>query len=183
MAKRPTFEQACAQYVNRFTMEHVPSWTGTRALHNQHYAPAYRSDREWYDNTYFPGEAGHIGVASDCYSRNQTWPLGQWLVAPYRKGAANAPAAPKPSYGELLEMLDNVSAALRNVVAAHGASMAKADRDSRVALAQAARLVCDALLREEPDWIALARDAGYDGSPGGEREWCIGNGMTSKVED
>lgn len=27
------------------------------------------------------------------------------------------------------------------------------------------------------DYVALARDAGYDGSPGGEREWCIGNGM------
>lgn len=27
------------------------------------------------------------------------------------------------------------------------------------------------------DWVALAKDAGYDGSPGGEREWCIGNGL------
>jgi hypothetical protein len=23
---RPTFERACAQYVHRFTMEHVPQW-------------------------------------------------------------------------------------------------------------------------------------------------------------
>ena len=38
-------------------------------------------------------------------------------------------------------------------------------------------LTTDSVAMGEPDWIELARAAGYDGSPGGEQEWCIGNGM------
>src|SRR4051812_40883140 len=91
MAKRPTFEQACARYVNRFTMEHVPQWS-TATCGAYYYAPQFATDREWYEHTKFPGDVGYPGFAPDCYTTGQTWPLGQWLLSPYRKDAANAPA-------------------------------------------------------------------------------------------
>jgi hypothetical protein len=207
MAKRPTFERACAQYLHRFTMDHVPNWA-TKPLDGRYYAPQFTSDRDWYEHTLFKGDPGYNSIGGDCYTTGQTWPLGQWLDSPFRivadiaLEAISKPA--KPSYDELLDMLDNVSASLDSVMLAHGASMTEGDRVARAKLASAARAVCDALLREEedenpfhpespegrawesgdrssiaqePDWIALAKDAGYDGSPGGEREWCIGNGM------
>lgn len=82
--KRPTFEHACRTYVNRFTMEHVPEWARKQPKDHGgtatwYYAPQYRSDREWYDNTSFPGEPDHIGRITECWSRNATWPLGQRL--------------------------------------------------------------------------------------------------------
>jgi hypothetical protein len=89
---------------------------------------------------------------------------------------------PKPTYDELLEMLDNVSAALKNTVL-YGGTMTTGDKIARLDLAMEAREVCDALLREEPDWVHLAKDAGYDGSPGGEKDWCIGNGMGPDSDD
>jgi hypothetical protein len=46
--KRPSFEQAKAQYVHRFTMEHGAAPNG------QYYAPQFASDQEWYDHTQFP---------------------------------------------------------------------------------------------------------------------------------
>lgn len=90
MSRSISFEDACARYVNRFTMEHVPPWAhaepGTRP---GYYAPHYRNDREWYDLTTFPGETRH-GVtiskrADHCMSSSHTFPLGLWLSAPYRK--------------------------------------------------------------------------------------------------
>lgn len=92
-------------------------------------------------------------------------------------------AKPLPTYAELLDMLDNVSAALASVMAAHGKDMSVGDRVTRGCLADAARELCDELLRAEPDWVALAKDAGYDGSPGGEKEWCISHGMASYWEE
>ncbi len=204
MAKRPTFERACAKYLQRFTMEHVPQWARLRpceqgGTETRYYAPQFISDREWYDNTTFEGEPGHLSMKGDCYTTGQTWPLGRWLEYPFQKGKPVALKPPKPSYDELLEMLDNVSAALEGAMLRHGADMMDADRIARGRLVEAARACCDALLRgdededdnpfhpESPegraydrpdsDWIALARDAGYDGSPGGEKEWCIGNGI------
>lgn len=86
--KRPTFDHAKACYVHRFTMEHVPSWAKREGFTvngvHAHYAPQYRSDREWYDNTLFPGEPGHTGPITHCYSINATWPLGHSLPKPYR---------------------------------------------------------------------------------------------------
>jgi hypothetical protein len=87
---RPTFERAKAQYVHRYTMEHVPAWTAQiNANNGKYYAPQFRTDREWYDNTVFPGEPGHseyrIRKSEYCETRNQTWPLGQWLDRPYKK--------------------------------------------------------------------------------------------------
>lgn len=99
MTKRPSFEQACRMYVHRFTMENVPSWA-SRPCGGKYYAPQFASDREWYDNTKFPGEPDHFLVDSlYCYTRNQTWPLGEWLHKPYRKGEVPAPAAPKVPRG------------------------------------------------------------------------------------
>lgn len=82
---RPTLAQACARYVHRYTMQHVPAWA--REPHNgRYYAPQYRSDAEWYASTIFPGEPGYpYGKRNrHCYTSGQTWPLGQWLNAPYR---------------------------------------------------------------------------------------------------
>ena len=95
--KRPTFEHACRIYVHRFTMDHVPDWArkpmdgGASApqLTGRYYAPQYRSDREWYESTVFPGELDHIGRITDCHSRNATWPLGMSLDKPYRVAERN----------------------------------------------------------------------------------------------
>jgi hypothetical protein len=78
-----TFDQAKARYVHRYTMEHVPVWA--RAAHaGRYYAPQYRSDREWYDATLFHGESP-LATHKHCYSSGQTWPLGQWLAAPFQR--------------------------------------------------------------------------------------------------
>lgn len=85
-ARKLTFEEAKRQFNRRFTMEHVPDWAFKAAPNRQFYAPQYRTDQEWYDNTVFPGEPDHDGSRHYCYSRNMTWPLGQWLPRPYRIG-------------------------------------------------------------------------------------------------
>jgi hypothetical protein len=86
--KRPTLAEACAQYVHRFTMEHVPSWSRERSR-SGYYAPQFRSDAEWYENTLFPGEEKHTALMGThqaiCYTTGQTWPLGQWLDKPYAR--------------------------------------------------------------------------------------------------
>ncbi len=96
MKKRPTFEQACAAYVHRYTMDHVPQWARRRPIDDggtetRYYAPQYASDREWYDNTLFNGDVGYpYGKRStDCFSTGATWPLGKWLKRPY-SGRARA---------------------------------------------------------------------------------------------
>lgn len=81
---RPTFEQACAQYVHRFTCEHIPGWARKPRADGRYYAPHYRSDREWYDNTLFHGESEMAG-RKHCYSTGQTWPLGVSVAAPYSR--------------------------------------------------------------------------------------------------
>jgi hypothetical protein len=94
MKRKISFETACARYVHRFTMDHVPSWARSFCTFNgqrKYYAPQFASDREWYEHTLFKGEPGHIGIAGDCYTSGQTWPLGQWLAAPFQKeGRRNA---------------------------------------------------------------------------------------------
>lgn len=81
---RPTFEDARARYVHRFTMEHMPAWARKPADNGKFYAPQYRTDREWYDNFIFVGQDGTR--AGEQRSTNESWPLGQWLDAPYVKG-------------------------------------------------------------------------------------------------
>lgn len=80
---RMTFEQATARYVHRYTMDHVPVWALTPAPNGKHYAPQFRTDREWYENTVFPP---HNPLSrTSCYTTNQTWPLGLWLAKPFTK--------------------------------------------------------------------------------------------------
>jgi hypothetical protein len=86
-----SFEEAKRRYPHRFTMEYVPAWShhplppradGTE----RHYAPQYRTDREWYDKTLFPGE-GHVSRRDrHCYSAGQSFPVGLFLTEPYRMG-------------------------------------------------------------------------------------------------
>ncbi len=87
MKRAITLEQARSQYVHRYTMEHIPAWARKPCEGNgKFYAPQYRSDAEWYANTYFPGEPELVGDdGTHCQSFNQTWPLGQWLDAPYQR--------------------------------------------------------------------------------------------------
>lgn len=118
-ARPVSFEQAKSQYVHRYTMEHVPQWA-SRSFHEQGTpldkfpeadkqwpAPQYRTDREWYDNTRFPGEDGLSKRASHCESNGQTWPLGQRLTAPY----GNKPATQAPKAASLSELVDAYKAA------------------------------------------------------------------------
>lgn len=93
---RPSFEEACKMYQNRYTMEHVPLWAAGNPGNGRFYAPQFRTDREWYDNTLFPGEDGHLATGprrNACMTSGQTWPLGLWLDEPYRKGETPLPAA------------------------------------------------------------------------------------------
>lgn len=84
MSKRMSFSEARSRYVNRFTTEHTPAWARHQRDDGSFYAPQYASDLEWYERTTFPGEPGHLGFGTDCYSQNPSWPLGEALAAPYR---------------------------------------------------------------------------------------------------
>lgn len=92
MARVISFEQAKARYIHRFTMEHVPAWSRLRpcdqgGTETWFCAPQFRTDREWYDNTLFPGE-GHVGKReTHCYTTGHTFPLGIRLDQPYRRSA------------------------------------------------------------------------------------------------
>jgi hypothetical protein len=79
MSRVISFEQAKAQFAERFTMEHKPRWARTPAPNGKYYAPQYASDHEWYVNTAFPGEPGVDQYEHHCQSHNQSWPLGHWL--------------------------------------------------------------------------------------------------------
>ena len=90
MERKISFEDAKRQYVHRFTMEHVPSQATSKTPAGDYYAPQYRTDREWYENTCFPGEDFGDGFkvpanSKQCWSINQTFPLGQFLSEPYKK--------------------------------------------------------------------------------------------------
>lgn len=83
--RRPvSFEQARAQYPHRFTMEHVPQWARKPLSPGKFYAPQFRTDREWYENTLFKGES-ELASKQFCYTSGQTWPLGQFLAAPFTR--------------------------------------------------------------------------------------------------
>ena len=80
MLKLP-IEKARQMYVHRYTVEHIPAWASSPAPNGKFYAPQYRSDAEWYENTLFPP---HNPLSrTDCQSNGQTWPMGQWLDKPY----------------------------------------------------------------------------------------------------
>lgn len=88
-ADRPSFEEACRSYPNRYTMEHAgPYWRAPyhhSVLGVVYYAPQFATDREWYDATLFPGEDGNPGngdydEAPHCHTTGQTWPLGEGFL-------------------------------------------------------------------------------------------------------
>lgn len=83
MKRSISFTQAKRDYPNRYTMEHKPAWANMPCGNGKYYAPQYRTDREWYENTAFPGENGIEPDETACYTIVQTWPLGQWLDAPF----------------------------------------------------------------------------------------------------
>lgn len=87
MKRALTFEQACSQYVMRFTGDHVPMWALKQRQDKSFYAPQFISDREWYDLAKFPGERGYFGTGGDCQSGPQSWPLGQALRKPFNRVA------------------------------------------------------------------------------------------------
>jgi hypothetical protein len=82
-----TFEQAREAYVHRYTMEHVPAWAKRPCDNGKFYAPQFRTDREWFENTKFPpnNPFAHSKRDTSCYTSGQTWPLGQWLDKPFAK--------------------------------------------------------------------------------------------------
>ena len=81
--RKISFDQARNQYTHRYTMEHTPQWANRPAPNGKFYAPQYQTDKEWYENTIFPGE-GQIGSRERyCQSNNQSWPCGDWLDNPY----------------------------------------------------------------------------------------------------
>lgn len=83
MTRKLSFERAKAQYVHRFTMDHVPQWARKARPDGAFCAPQFASDREWYDNTVFEGES-ELASRSHCYTNGQTWPLGKALDKPLR---------------------------------------------------------------------------------------------------
>lgn len=83
MPRKITLADAKAQYPHRYTMEHVPAWALKQRDDGKYFAPQYRSDAEWYENTIFPGEPGVHGNRKFCESNNCTWPLGMSLDEPF----------------------------------------------------------------------------------------------------
>jgi len=84
-----SFERAKSAFPHRFTMEHVPDWAkqsfqAQGGSSRAYPAPAYRTDREWYDSTVFPGEPGNRS-RKFAQTSNQSWPLGKTLSAPYSR--------------------------------------------------------------------------------------------------
>lgn len=84
MTTNSPFEQAKAQYVHRYTMEHKPTWANKPMSDGRHYAPQYLTDKEWYNNAkFYPHPLCDEG---QCVTQNTTWPLGQTLARPFRVG-------------------------------------------------------------------------------------------------
>lgn len=75
--------KALRMYGNRFTMEHVPPWARLRGI-GGFYGPQFTSDQEWLAHTKFHVEAGQL-LDMDCFTGDQTWPLGMWLSEPFTK--------------------------------------------------------------------------------------------------
>jgi hypothetical protein len=67
-------------------MEYIPNWAKQPAPNGKFYAPQYKTDKEWFDNTQFPpnNPIARSKRDTDCHSTNPSWPLGQWLDTPYR---------------------------------------------------------------------------------------------------
>lgn len=82
--RKLSLDQAQNRYPHRYTMQHKPSWACLPRPDGAFYAPQFRSDQEWYDNTTFPGESGMHSNAKWCRTSGQTWPLGKTLAEPFK---------------------------------------------------------------------------------------------------
>ena len=88
--KRTSFEAACAQFVHRFTMEHVPAWSQKPTPNGKFCRPQWRTDLDWYNAHLFPGDRwqGHKlhGNTASCEPiAPSQWPLGKELQdTPYK---------------------------------------------------------------------------------------------------
>lgn len=97
-------DAALRSYTHRYTGEHIPAWTRKAAPNGNFYAPQYQNDAEWMAKTLFPVEnkGGALQLASGkdvhCQSNNPSWPWGQWLDAPFKKGTPMLSVA-MPSLG------------------------------------------------------------------------------------
>lgn len=93
MTRKVSFAQACAQFVHRFTCDHIPAHVRKPHVNPANpekdglfYAPQWASDREWYDATTFPGEPGLHGNSNHCETGTPTRPLGKgFLREPFHK--------------------------------------------------------------------------------------------------
>lgn len=100
-----TLAQAKGLFPHRFTMEHIPRWVKAMPRPDStawYYAPHFRSDEEWYENTRFPGEMGVALNAGECESF-PTWPHGRRL-----KYAYSSRTLPEP-YAESAEKPEQAS--------------------------------------------------------------------------
>jgi hypothetical protein len=84
MFKAYSFTEACELFNKRFTMEHAPVWAKMQCSNGKYPAPQFKSDREWYVNTTFPGEKYLDENEKHAISVNQSFPLGYWLDSPYK---------------------------------------------------------------------------------------------------
>lgn len=111
MARALSLVQACSKYQHRYTGEHIPEWAVLTAPVrfkgvSHFYAPTYATDKEWYDNTDFPGEGDVSSKATHCESHNYTFPFGKWLAEPYQ---LNRTPIPSPGFEpQLVEEHANV---------------------------------------------------------------------------
>ncbi len=86
-------QDALNSFVHRYTGEHVPSWSKEKAPNGKHYAPQYQNDAEWLSKTLFPVVTDKQGLMSiqrgndvHCMSNQASFPWGQWLDQPFKKG-------------------------------------------------------------------------------------------------
>jgi hypothetical protein len=77
---------ALDSFHNRYTSEHVPMWALRSAPNGRFYAPQFSSDTEWLSCTTFTLTGKTLTEFSAvCDCRNESWPLGKWLDAPFIK--------------------------------------------------------------------------------------------------
>lgn len=82
-------QEVLKSFSGRFTCQNLPTWARKPAPNGKFYAPQYSTDGEWLERTSFAvTSTGKLDRrVNECSSRNESWPLGQWLTAPYARGA------------------------------------------------------------------------------------------------
>lgn len=98
------FEKAKRMFRHRYTCEHIPRWAIAEAKKRRYYAPQYRTDREWFDNTVFtPG-------SRYCESSNASFPLGnKWAQDTMQLFLAGELADQTSQAGKLVMLADGAN--------------------------------------------------------------------------